>query len=97
LSGRTKLFELLAGEDVDTNQMNFGVAVFTGLGGGHIDDFARTAFDDDVTVLTQGRALHRKGSGRSGRGLLEGVVVLLIFVKHFEHKKVAVAKGKEGK
>jgi len=98
---RAQLFELFAGEDVDSSQVDFGVAVFTSLGGAHIDDFARAAFDDDVTVLTQGRALHRVSSRRSSRGLLEGVViVLLIVVGHLEHKKRLMSlkeRSKNGK
>jgi hypothetical protein len=47
---RAQLFELLASEDVDTSQVDFGVAVLTSLGGAHIDDLARAAFDDNVTA-----------------------------------------------
>ena len=41
---RAKFFKLLAGEDVDGDQVNLGVAVLAGLGGGHVDDFAGTTW-----------------------------------------------------
>lgn len=54
MSGGAKIFELFAGKDVDSDQMNLGVAVLARLGGGHFDDFAGTALDDDETILPQG-------------------------------------------
>lgn len=59
-----EFFELLAGEDIDGDEMDLGVAVLAGLRGGHINDLARAVLDDDETVLSQCRTLHRKG-GRS--------------------------------
>jgi hypothetical protein len=52
-----KVRYLLASEDVNSDKMDLGVTVLTSLGGGHVDDLARTALDDDVTVLTKSRAL----------------------------------------
>jgi len=46
---------------VNSNKVDFGVAVLSGFGGGHVDDFAGTTFDDDVSALPQGRALHTDG------------------------------------
>ena len=73
-----EILELLASEDVDGNEMDLGVAVLAGLGGGHVDDLARAALDHDVAVLPQGRALH--GEGGRGTGIarslgLESVVL----------------------
>lgn len=73
---RAEIFELLAGEDVEGNQMDLGVTVLAGLGGGHVDDLARAALDDDEAVLPQGRALHGVGRRRAGVGGLEGVLML---------------------
>ena len=36
---------------IDGDEMDFGVTVFSGLGGRHVNDFARSALDDDVSVL----------------------------------------------
>jgi len=76
MGGRAKIFELLAGEDIDGDQVDLGVAVLASLGGGHFNDFARTVLDDDEAVLPQSRALHRVGSGGTGIGALEGVLML---------------------
>ena len=72
-----QVFQLLAGEDVDGNDMNLGVTVLASLGGRHFDDLAWATFDDDVTVLPQGRALHGEGLGGTRVGALEGVLMLL--------------------
>lgn len=48
---------MLVGEDVNGNKMDLGVSVLASLGGGHVDDLAGTALDDDVAVLAKGRAL----------------------------------------
>ena len=76
MGGWGQIFQLLAGEDVNGGQMNLGVTVLARLGSGHIDDLAWATFDDNVTVLSQGGTLHRKG-GRGARiGRLEGVLML---------------------
>lgn len=73
-----KVFELLAGEDVDGNHVDLGVTVLASLGGGHVDDLARAALNDNVTVLPQGRALHGEGGGGASiSGGIKGVLVLL--------------------
>jgi hypothetical protein len=72
-----KFFELLASEDVDSNQMDLGVTVLASLGGRHIDDLARAVLDHDESVLSQGGTLHRE-SGRGARiGGVESVFMLL--------------------
>lgn len=73
---RGKVFELLLGEDVDGDKMDFGVAMLPGLGGGHFDDLARAALDDDEAVLPQRRALLRVGGRGTGIGALKGVFML---------------------
>lgn len=57
-----EIFELLPSKDVDGDEMYLGVTVLAGLGGGHVDDFAGTALDDDEAVLPQSGALHGEGS-----------------------------------
>ena len=77
MGGRAQIFELLAGEDVNCDQVDFGMTMFAGLGGAHFHDFAGTVLDDDVAVLAEGRALHRIGGGGAGIGALESVFMLL--------------------
>lgn len=68
MGGWAKFFELLAGEDIDSNQMDFSMTVFASLGGGHIDDLAGTVLDADEAIFSQSRALHRVSCGRAGIG-----------------------------
>ena len=77
MGGGRQIFELLASEDVDSDQVDLGVTVLSSLGGRHVDNLAGTTLDHNVTVLTQSRALHRVGSGGTGIGAVEGVLVLL--------------------
>ena len=76
VSGGAQLFQLLASEKVNPNEMDLGVTVFTGLGGGHVDDFARAAFDHDRLIFAQRRALSRLGQGSTRIGLLDLVLML---------------------
>jgi len=80
VGGWAKFFKLLAGEDINGNKMNFGVAMLAGLGGGHVNDLARAVLDNDESVLPQGRALHGVGSGSASIGRIEGVLMLGIVV-----------------
>lgn len=77
VGGGGQIFELLASEDVDGDQVDLGVTVLSSLGSRHVDDLAGTTLDHNVTVLTQSRALHREGSGGTGIGAVEGVLMLL--------------------
>lgn len=77
MGGRGQILELLAGKDVDGDQVDLGVTVLASLGGGHFDDLARAALDDDVTVLPQSRALHGEGGRGASVGALEGVLLML--------------------
>jgi hypothetical protein len=72
-----QVFQLLAGEDVDGDQVDLGVTVLASLGGGHVDDLAGTALDDDEAVLPQGRALHGVSERGASIGGLEGVLMLV--------------------
>lgn len=78
VGGWAKFFKFLAGEDIDGNKMDLCVTVLTGLGGGHIDDLARTVLDADETVLSQGRTLHGVGGRGASVGGLEGVLMFCI-------------------
>lgn len=71
-----QLFELLAGEDVDGNQVDLGVSVLASLRGCHLNNLARAVLDDDEAVLPQSRALHGVGQRGTGIGALEGVLML---------------------
>jgi len=76
VGGGGQILELLAGEDIDGDNVDLGVTVLAGLGGGHVNNLAGTALDNDVTVLAQSRALHGVGGRGAGIGGLEGNVVL---------------------
>jgi len=76
VGGWRQIFQLLAGEQIDGSQVDLGVTVLAGLGGGHVDDLAGTLLDDNEAVLAQSRALEGKGEGRAGVGGLEGELVL---------------------
>lgn len=78
VGGGRQILELLASEDIDGDDVDLGVTVLAGLGGRHVDNLAGAALNDDVTVLTQSRALHGVGGGRASIGGLEGDVVLFI-------------------
>lgn len=76
MGGGRQILELLAGEDIDGDQVDLGVTVLASLGGRHVDDLAGAALDHDVTVLAQSRALHGVGGRRTGVGGLEGHLML---------------------
>ena len=78
MGGRRDIFEFLAVEDVDSDEMDLGVTVFARLGGGHFDDFAGAAFDDDVAVLAEGRALHRVRQAGARAGGFELHIKMLV-------------------
>lgn len=77
MGGGAKIFELLASEDVNGNEMDLGVTVLAGLRGTHLNDLAGARLDDDKTVLTESRALHWVGGRGASVGALEGVLMLL--------------------
>lgn len=76
VGGGRQIFELLASEDINGNDVDLGVTVLSGLGGGHLNDLAWATIDDNVTVLPQGRTLHGEGRRGTGIGALEGVLML---------------------
>lgn len=76
MCGWAEILQLLASENIDGNEMDFGVTVLAGLRSTHFNNFARAVLDDDETVLPQRRALHGKGSGSASIGTLERVFML---------------------
>jgi hypothetical protein len=76
VGGRAEIFVLLAGEDVEGDQMDLGVAVLASLGGRHINNLAGAVLDDDEAVLAESRALHGVGQRGAGVGGLEGDIML---------------------
>jgi hypothetical protein len=97
-----EIFELLASEDINGDQMDLGVTVLSSLGGGHVDDLARALLDADEAVLAQSRTLHGEGVRSTGvsRGL-EGVIMGRV-VSHLDlaveqsGKLVLVRRKKKG-
>jgi hypothetical protein len=76
VGGWRQIFQLLAGEDVDGDDVDLGMTVLSRLGSGHFYDLAWTSLDDDVAVLPQGRALHGERGRGTGVGALEGMFML---------------------
>ena len=72
------VFVLAVGEDVNSHKVHLGVTVLTGLRGRHVDNLARTALDDYVAVLAQGRALLGVRNRGTGVGGLEVDVLALV-------------------
>jgi len=65
--------------------MDLGVSVLASLRSRHVDNLARAVLDDDETVLSQSRALHRKGGRGTGVGRLESVGFMLgIGIRHVD-------------
>jgi len=78
VGGWGQIFQLLAGEDIESDHVDLGVTVLSSLGGGHVDDLAWATLDDDETVLSQGGTLHGIGGRGTGIGGLEGVLMLSV-------------------
>lgn len=93
MGGGAEIFKLLGSEDVNGNQMDLGVTVLSGLGGGHLDNLAGTVLDDDEAVLPQSRALHGEGGGGTGIGALEGVLMLRAMCQYLVYKCCMCEKG----
>jgi hypothetical protein len=77
VGGWAEIFELLASEDVDGDEMDLGVTVLAGLGGGHVDNLAGAVLDHDEPVLAESRTLHGISGRGTGIGALKGVLMLL--------------------
>lgn len=71
--GWAKIFKLLASEDVNGDEMDFGVTVLSGLGGTHLNDLTRARFDNHEAVFAERRALHRISGRGASIGALESV------------------------
>lgn len=70
MGGGAEIFELLLGEEIESDKMDLGVAVLASLGGRHVDNLAGAALDDNVSTLAQSRALHGDGLGCTGITIL---------------------------
>lgn len=92
---RGKIFELLAGEDVQGYQMDLGVTVLASLRSGHVDNLAGAALDYDVAVLAQGRTLHGKGSRGPGIRRAEVDLVLFEAIKLAGISSLVLVKGRQ--
>lgn len=63
-----KFFELLAGENVDSDKVDLCVTVLSRLGGGHVYNLAWAVLDDNESVLAQSGTLHWVGERSAGTG-----------------------------
>lgn len=76
MGGRAKIFQFFPSENINRNEMHFGMSVLARLGSTHFHDFARAAFNHNKAVLPQGRALHRIGCGSASISAIESVLML---------------------
>ena len=76
MGGWGQILQLLASEDIDSDQVDLGVTVLASLRGRHVDDLAWAVLNHNVAVLPQSRALHGEGGGGASIGAVEGVLVL---------------------
>lgn len=79
VGGGAHVLVLLAVEDIQGDEVDLGVAVLAGLGGGHVHDLAGPALDHHEASLAQGGALHGVGVGSDLGG---GGELLLFVVRH---------------
>jgi len=82
--GRDQLLKLLAGEDIDGDEMALSVTVLASLGGRHVRDLAGTVFDADVSALADGTRLLGEGEGGTRLAGLELLLVQVVIISHFE-------------
>ena len=76
MGGWREILQLLAGEEINGSQVDLGVTVLAGLGGGHVDDLAWAVLNHNESVLAQSRTLHRVGERGAGVGGLKGKLML---------------------
>jgi len=95
VGGRRQIFEFLAGEDVNGSKVDLGMTVFASLGGGHFDDLAGTAFDDNETVLPQGGTLHGISGRGTSIGTVEGVLMLCIQVSQMLAERMRLPQKRD--
>mmetsp|Transcript_31457 Transcript_31457/g.47033 ORF Transcript_31457/g.47033 Transcript_31457/m.47033 type:complete len:235 (+) Transcript_31457:164-868(+) len=76
VGGGNHIFKLLSGEDVDGEEVTFGVAVLSGLGDGDAEDLAGLSLDHDVASLLDLTSFHRNGGRGTGVGTLDVVFVI---------------------
>ena len=77
VGGRAQFFQLFAGEDIQSNKVDLGVTVLSGLGGGHVNDLTGAVLDHNETILAESGTLHGEGGGGTGISALKGVFMLL--------------------
>jgi hypothetical protein len=80
VGGGAKFFEFLAGEDIDSDEMDLCVTVLASLGGWHVNNLARAVLDHDETVLAESGTLHGIGGRGASIGGLEGVLMLFTMI-----------------
>lgn len=76
VGGGADIFVFLIGEDIETDQMHFGVTVLARLGSTHFHNFAWATLDHNIAVLAESRALEWVGFGSTCAG---GSVLFIAF------------------
>jgi len=83
VGGGDHILELLAGEDVNGQEIALGVAVLPRLGDRDVEHLAGLSLDHHVAALLDGSGLHRDDLGRSGVGVLDGIILVRHFLAFF--------------
>merc|ERR1719493_636084 len=63
VGGWANILKFLSCENIESDKMDFGVAVLSGLRGGHLNDLAGAVLDHDESSFAESRALHGEGGG----------------------------------
>jgi len=80
VGGGAEILVLLASEDIKTDDVDLRMTVLASLGGGHIDNLAGEALQNDKAVLAESAALHGESIGSGLLGLLE----IVVFFRHLK-------------
>ena len=90
VGGGANVFVFAVSENIDADNVRFGMAVLSRFGGADISNFARAAVDDNVATFANKTRLHGKGGGCTGIGGVDGKVFLLLQLLLIRHGAKAV-------
>ena len=90
VGGGANVFVFAVSENIDADNVGFGMAVLSRFGGADISNFARAAVDDNVAAFANKTRLHGKGGGCTGIGGVDGKVFLLLQLLLIRHGAIAV-------
>jgi len=94
VGGRNHIFELLSGENINGEEIAFGVAVLSGLRNGDRKNLAWLSLDHHVSSLLDASSFHRNGGGGTGIGRFDNVIVV-VRIRHDKFFLVSII-GRSG-